>query len=553
MPIMNPALAKLIHLSARSSRRRFKRFSRTPRGALLIGFGILVIALVVGPSLVLPAFLPGKNGLSLFADTIESFLPFGLMMMALVFTFTAAGERAFMFTPAEVDFLFPAPFHRHELLAYEIGRSLIGIATWSLFMSSAMLIYLRSWFAGWVGLMLIALFFQLLGLAASLVGQIVLESSRTRTRRFLLSAIGLLLILGATQAYARVGFTPNLQLVNALRQSWGGRIALAPFEPFARAIMAAKVFPTLVGWGLVAAAIDLALLLLVFKLDANYLESAAATTQRFLELRQRVRKAGGVAVAAPKSSARLRLPRPGWLRGVGPIGWRQALLAMRTSHHVVILTTLVLVGSVIVLRFVVPNGADGPALYAAWIGIGLLTYLTFLFSLQVSWAFRGDLDHMDCLKSLPIRSPAIAAGEIGGAVLVLLMIQLPLLAFLAAASGRSPTPVLAAATFAGPFDLLLLGSGNLLFLVYPTRMGGTTSADFQHVTRNLLFMLLQFLILIPVFGIPALFGLIAWFLTNGLWPALAAAWLVMAIEAPILLALIAWAYDRFDVSAHMPA
>ncbi len=554
MRVMNPALFKLIHFGARSTWRRLGRFSRTPRGVFLILFGVVVLGLAVGPSLAAGFFMRGQNVMPPFADRLEPFLPFGLMLMTLVFAFTAAGERAFMFTPAEVDFLFPGPFERRELLSYKIGRSLIGMALWSLLMSGFTLVYLRSWFAGFVGIMLMALFFQLTGLVSSLIGQIVVESARTRLRQFALAAIGLLLILGLGQAATRVGLVPSLQLVNEINHSWGVRIVLAPFEPFARAIMAGQIFPTLVVWGLAAAGIDLALLGLVFRLDANYLESAAATTQKVLEFKQRVAKGGGVAPPALKGSARLRVPRPGWLWGVGPIAWRQTLIALRTAHPVAIASTLTLAIFMIAIRYaasVQPGSLTPPV---AAIGIGVLAYLAFIFSLNISWGFRGDLDHMDCLKSLPIRSTAIAAGEIGGAALVLVLVQLPLLAFVAAASGQSPTPVLVAAGFAPIYDVLMLGAGNLLFLIYPTRMGGTTSADFQHVTRNLIFMMLQVLLLIPVFGIPALVGVLASFLDDWSWRAyLAAAWLTMALETLVMLALLSWAYDRFDPSAHTPA
>ncbi len=40
----------------------------------------------------------------------------------LMFVFTSAGEKALYFTPSEVDFLFPAPFHRRELLIFKLAK-----------------------------------------------------------------------------------------------------------------------------------------------------------------------------------------------------------------------------------------------------------------------------------------------------------------------------------------------------------------------------------------------------------------------------------------------
>ncbi len=34
----------------------------------------------------------------------------------------------------------------------------------------------------------------------------------------------------------------------------------------------------------------------------------------------------------------------------------------------------------------------------------MIFYLTFIFSMQLPWAFRGDLDHIDFLKTLPVQA-----------------------------------------------------------------------------------------------------------------------------------------------------
>ena len=42
-----------------------------------------------------------------------------------------------------------------------------------------------------------------------------------------------------------------------------------------------------------------------------------------------------------------------------------------------------------------------------------MAYLTFIFSMQLPWAFRGDIVHMDSLKSLPVAPLALCAGRAG--------------------------------------------------------------------------------------------------------------------------------------------
>ena len=50
-------------------------------------------------------------------------------------------------------------------------------------------------------------------------------------------------------------------------------------------------------------------------------------------------------------AGRLRLPPLHWLAGVGPIAWRQLLLAMRTSRHMLIMTVVILAMGIAMVAF----------------------------------------------------------------------------------------------------------------------------------------------------------------------------------------------------------
>ena len=89
--------------------------------------------------------------------------------------------------------------------------------------------------------------------------------------------------------------------------------------------------------------------------------------------------------------------------------------------------------------------------------------------MQLPWAFRGDIDHIDSLKTLPVAPLALATGELAGGVMVLAAIQLVLLGRPARHGGESadrPGPPRHSLV---PFDVLMLGMSNLLFLIYPVR------------------------------------------------------------------------------------
>ena len=51
-------------------------------------------------------------------------------------------------------------------------------------------------------------------------------------------------------------------------------------------------------------------------------------------------------------------------------------------------------------------------------GIGFMAYMTFIFTMQLPWAFRGDIDHIDSLKTLPVAPLALATGELAGGIAV---------------------------------------------------------------------------------------------------------------------------------------
>ena len=67
-------------------------------------------------------------------------------------------------------------------------------------------------------------------------------------------------------------------------------------------------------------------------------------------------------------------------------------------------------------------------------GIGMTMYLSFLFTMQLPWAFRGDIDHIDFLKTLPMHPMILTLGELAGGVLLLTLIQLVMFAVFTAAA-----------------------------------------------------------------------------------------------------------------------
>jgi hypothetical protein len=104
-----------------------------------------------------------------------------------------------------------------------------------------------------------------------------------------------------------------------------------------------------------------------------------------------------------------------------------------------------------------------------------------------------------------------------------------------------------------PFNFLLIGSENLVFLVAPSRSMTPTPGDFQAIGRLMLLYLAKFVVLGLVGGVSALVAVPVYFLTGRSMPAaLTTAWLVITGFAAGLVPLIALAFRRFDVAREIP-
>jgi hypothetical protein len=553
---MNRALLKLMLFNQKAIVRRTLRGVKSWRGAFLLLFTLGFLALMIGPQLGVAISMRGQHEFRHeLSGMFEPWTPLALFAFTLMFIFTSAGENAVYFTPAEVDFLFSAPFSRRELLIYKLARTGVALVFVSAFVSLMMLMNLRSWLSGFVGIFLTMAMTQLVGMITAMASQIVAESVYTRARKLLLLALAVVAIWGLYQALEQVQSQGLRGVFTAVRGSPAFRVLLAPFRVYSNAIFADAWFPDLMGWGALALAIDGALLAILLKLDADYLEMAAIISQKVYERLRRSIHGGGLAMPVGARAGRLRLPEFPWLGGAGPLAWRQLLVVLRTSRH--LLVTSVLIVGMLAASFAFQRGpapgVQNPSLGSV-VGVAMTFYLTFIFSMQLPWAFRGDLDQIEFLKTLPVKASLLAIGELAGGILLLTAIQFILFGLLTAAAPTGWPITLEAAVFCLPFNAMMLAVNNLLFLLYPVRLPAGTTFDFQMFGKMMLFFLLQVILLVPLFGIPAALGGLAYLLAGYSWPAfLLTSWVVLAAELVPLVLAVSWAFSRFDVSTQTPA
>jgi hypothetical protein len=185
--------------------------------------------------------------------------------------------------------------------------------------------------------------------------------------------------------------------------------------------------------------------------------------------------------------------------------------------------------------------------------LGAVVWMNMVFISMLKFDFRDELDRLDLLRSLPIRPIAVAAAELFTPVLVLTMMQLTFLAAVTLCFKDEWKVVVPAAAFAVPFNLLLVGIENLLFLMFPLRSAGLIAGDMQLFGRQMVIFPCKFLLLLTALSVAAAVGTVGYILGDKSWPAFAAvAWIALSLVALATIPLLARAYVRFDPSMHTP-
>src|SRR4051812_42271548 len=287
---MNP-LFLLYRLHSRAVLRRLVGNLRSPKGVVLFLFGLAVVGLWLAPSLWQAMQMRRTD-----PHVVQDIAPVLLLATCLLQAFTSGGDKAIAFTPAEVDFLFPGPFTRRQLLAYKVAKTVAGMALSATLLSIVLLRHAAHWAQAWAGLFLAMLFLQLVGMSITLLGQSVGERAYTRWRKVALAIMLVVIGVAVLPSMAAHGTRPGFfDVARAFRASRVGGVALAPLEIFGRLFTAESWWPTGLMYAALATALDGVLLAVVFYLDADYLEAAATRSAVVYDRLRRIRQGGVMA------------------------------------------------------------------------------------------------------------------------------------------------------------------------------------------------------------------------------------------------------------------
>ena len=515
---MNSALFLLMKLRLKGWARRLARNLQTVRGAILTAIFGIVLVMWLG-SMVFGAVMAGSvPGTTAPPEYVERFGPLVLLIYCLSIVGSSGSTAPFVFSPAEVQFLFSGPFTRRQLLAYKILVQFLLTVPISLFMAVAARTLAGSFWSGLIAVLLTAVFMQMFGLTVNLISCALGEALYSRARRTMVWGVLLILGVAAYMAIRSAGFGGNvMETLKEIERTEVYQYAIAPLKWYVKVLAAQELDTTFFRYAAQALALDLGLLALIFGLDARFTEQAAANSEKRYARLQRLRRGGLAGISTPRSGKPrfflAPLPRLG---GIGPIAWRQMLGALRSQRLLGILifaTLMSCIGPIIAI--VSQPGVTGPTLPYTLASMTL--FMSMLLNQALAFDFRADIDRIDVLKSLPIPAWRIVVGQLVTPVLYASVYQILLIAVLELVLGELAIVLAFTIALAIPVNLLLVGVENWLFLLFPARIGPTHPGDFSHGGRQMLLMFGKGIALMLGLGIPAIFAVVAFLLTGQNW------------------------------------
>ncbi|HET9215432.1 MAG TPA: putative ABC exporter domain-containing protein [Terriglobia bacterium] len=533
--LLHPALRLLWRMQLQAGWRRITRSVRTGKGVLRLALTVGLMALTFGPMFVFLLYREPPD-----SAAARSLLEPAIFVITMVILMANGSKSGIFFTPAEVDFLFPGPFRRKELILYRIGHQAQAALFGALFLSVVPAPFVPYWPFAFLGIALVLQFIQLLSTVLSLTISIAGQAAYSRVRRIVLVVIGLLIVVGVVQAASEYGASGGLALMREFQATSVGAVVLAPFQLFSRTIAAERLFPDFLGWSSLALALNIALIAATLRLDSDFYERSVAVSERVYRALENARRGQAWMGLSKPSVARWRLPMPARLRGAGPIAWRQFLDALRNSRGVIYV--VLFIGSVVALAAYFLD-ESGPGMGAT----ALAMFALFTFPQMLQFDFRGDIERIDLLKTLPASSAAIVAGELIVPIVLATIIESVLMIGTGLLWTGWPT-IFVICAFLPVGNLLVFAVENLVFLYYPRRSGpmGTT---FQAPGRQMIMNFIKTVVIGIAGGTAAGVGGIAfWLSERSVGTALAAAWCVITVAGVALVPLVARAFRVLDPS-----
>ena len=498
-----------------------------------------------------------------------------LLLAAARWWLFGSDRSAIAFTPAEVQFLFPAPVSRRGLVHAKLVRTQLAI----LLNTIIWVVLLRGDAAtsmGWrrgIALWLLFSTLALHRLGATIVRVNALEHERAGIRRSAIPAGVFLALIGAV-AFGLFSKMRDLRIASmsgmkslftAIAGALHDRVpsvALWPVRSLIEPVMTDEtaVWMSLIPWALLVFALHY---VWVVRLDRAFEEAALEATQHRAERLQRFRSSQ-LGKTRSRKGKLARVPRLR-LRGRPEvaIAWKNIAAAIRGGawRTQVLSFTIGLAVMAVVTRSA--SARAGEVFLGITVGWGAM--LLFVGPLWMRFDLRIDLQRLEILKSLPLSGARIVLAEIVGvtilhSITVWSLMAVPLAMVLQdpelALQSKADIPIFLAVALAVPaLNAIMFTVQNGVALLFPAWVRlGAESRGFETMGQNLLTMGATTIVAALGLVFPVGLGIIvAWFGRTwlGTGALLLAVVLGIAIIALQLWPVVLWlgrVFERTDVA-----
>lgn len=543
---MNAGLWYLLRAGIRGVFRRMGRRMRTFRGFVSTVFGILFVLFLVGAQ-VMTALVDRSP----VRDHAGAVLTFSLLLMLLLIPSLVAADAPF-FWPQEVQFLFPAPLGRRELLVYQmLSRGWVQVfsALWVGLMAMRSAPYPAAALAAAILAMLFLFAVaQLAGLAKVAAGDRLPRAATVAVK----PVLALVAVAAGFAFYRRTQAIGGSAATAELFASPWMRIATLPARPFGELYAARTPLDALL-WTAAGAALVLGTAALAVVTAVDFRERSLVSSAKRFERLRRMRSSRSAYASTGPARRRIPVPSLGFLGLAAPVARRQMFELGRGLRA---LWGLLFTAGLAFFYVVVIPGVmtDGEARSLGITMVVLVVVFPLLASSGFSIDFRRDLERMAYLRSLPLPPMAVAVGQVFTAAVMIAIVNLVLLAIAGVMAEWRVDPVLAllAAVGAVPIAWLAVALENWLFLLFPTRTQADGQQQNAFVGKQLLKMAFKMIVLGIVAAVAALVALAGAWIAGDAGAAAAVA-IVVALACLAATALLARAYRGFDLTVDSPA
>jgi len=506
--------------------------------------------------------IPGFDGILGFVEMIGALALF--LFVASAWLPQGSGSPALPFTRADVQFLFPAPFTRRQLIRYRILRSQLSSLVGSAFFT--VILKPGSAARGWTFLIGFAIVMSTIRL--HMMG-ITLNRSSMREhgwlglkRQWLVPAFfaGATIVLGITvygdwvKLSSLEGLRSVLTELQDLFSTGAAAAVLWPFRAVARLPLSSSTaaFFRALPWTLGILALNY---VWVVRSDTAFEEASAEFAEKWAARR----KKGIQPSVRPKNASATPFTLAAEGRPEMAILWKNMIMVGR---YLSLKTLFILVPFLVF--FGIPIARNGSAGFSRAIG-GASFFLSIMVlivgPLMARNDLRQDLGNLAMLKAWPIRGAALVRGEVLAPAVILTatewLLAILLLIFSPAGASRSYPFIVAGILLAPGIILAQLLVQNALAVMFPSwvRIGQNQPRGID-VMGQRMFMVFGMMIVLVVALLPAALlagvaGFIGYSMTKTIpiiVPAAIAA-AALLVECHFASEAIGRLLDRTDVSA----